>query len=265
MIKKLSVLALFLLLIGGTGAVLTFSRSNTAVQISESKTFSAAPINTVELNTDNAEVNVMVTPEETARVEVNGAGNPDNDISFDADTEGGALKIQLHEQQRKFFTIGFVSSDLTLSVYLPDKTYQSIYITNRNGHVQLQKMDTNQMDVHVNNGQIQAKDIVAKEVKVQADNGKISLEHVDGILNGKVANGSIQVLTKDLNRPMQLASNNGSITVQTEQEPTNTTFDVHKDNGEINILNKYSGNARFGDGKNLIKLKTNNGKITVTK
>jgi len=64
---------------------------------------------------------------------------------------------------------------------------------------------------------------------------------------------------------MQLKSNNGSITVETEKEPTNTAFNVHKDNGVINILNKYSEDTRFGDGKNVIELTTNNGKITVTK
>lgn len=64
---------------------------------------------------------------------------------------------------------------------------------------------------------------------------------------------------------MKMKSNNGSITIQTEKEPTNTAFYVHRDNRVINILNKYNEDIRFGDGKNVIELTTNNGKITITK
>lgn len=265
MIKKLSVLALVLLIIGGTGTVLTFSRSNTVVQISEEKTFSGDAIQTVQIETDNADVEVMPTEESAVRVELAGKGNPDNKITFDADVEGDTLVVNLEEKQQKFFTIGFISSDVTLNVYLPKSTYESLSITNRNGRVQLSQLSSKKVNVRVNNGQVNAKNIASEAVMVQADNGKISLDHVDGTINGRVSNGSIKVATKDLDRSMQLKSNNGSITVQTEKEPTNTTFNVHKDNGEINILNKYSEDTRFGDGKNVIELTTNNGKITVTK
>lgn len=42
-------------------------------------------------------------------------------------------------------------------------------------------------------------------------------------------------------------------------------FDVHVDNGRINILDKYEGNTVIGKGTHVIKLTTNNGRVTVTK
>ena len=71
--------------------------------------------------------------------------------------------------------------------------------------------------------------------------------------------------TKDLDRNIQLVSNNGKISIKTEKEPTNTTFKVSSDNGSINILDKYEGNTVIGKGENLVDLKANNGKIEVVK
>ncbi|MCM3787855.1 DUF4097 domain-containing protein [Domibacillus indicus] len=265
MIKKLSVAGLILLLVGGAGSALTFSQANTPVEVAEERTISGPPIKAVKLETNNAEVEVLPTKETAVRVELAGKRKPNDTLTFQVEAEGDTLVVKVNEKQNKLFTADFVLTDLTLHVYLPKKTYDSIDIANHNGQVELGQLSARKVNVQLNNGKVNVKNTASNEVKVKADNGEILLEHVDGTINGKVANGRIHVLTKDLDRPMQLESHNGSITVQAEQEPTNTTFDVHKDNGEINILNKYSGNARFGDGKNLIKLRTNNGKITVTK
>ncbi|MCI2253396.1 DUF4097 domain-containing protein [Domibacillus sp. PGB-M46] len=261
MIKKLSVAGLILLLVGGAGSALTFSQA----EVAEKRTISVLPIRAVELETDNAEVEVLPTKETAVRVELAGKRKPNDNVTFQAEAKGDTLVVKVNEKQNKLFTADFVVADLTLHVYLPEKTYDSIDIANHNGQVELGQLNVRKVNVQLNNGKVNVKNTASNEVKVKADNGEVLLEHVDGTINGKVANGRIRVLTKDLDRPMRLESYNGSITVQTGQEPTNTTFDVHKDNGEINILNKYSGNTRFGDGENIIKLKTNNGKITVTK
>lgn len=71
--------------------------------------------------------------------------------------------------------------------------------------------------------------------------------------------------TTTLNQPIQLETNNGWIEIETENEPTNVTFVVQVDNGSINILDKYKGSTVIGNGENLVKLKTNNGKIQVLK
>lgn len=63
---------------------------------------------------------------------------------------------------------------------------------------------------------------------------------------------------------IDLECNNGKIMIKTENEPTNTTFDVHVDNGKVDILGKHEGNTVIGKGENLVKL-PNNGKIEITK
>ncbi|WP_050183935.1 DUF4097 family beta strand repeat-containing protein [Domibacillus robiginosus] len=265
MVKKISIVALALLLIGGVGSAITFSKANTGLLVSEKKQFSAANIKDVQLETENAVVEIIPIKDANAKIELTGKRNPDYTLDLDADVRGDTLTVKLDQQQRKWFNFSFVFSSLTLKVYLPEKTYQSMRVTNDNGRVMLGQLPVKKLNVQTNNGQIDLQDIVSDEVTVQADNGKISVDHVEGALKGRLSNGSIKVLTRDLDRPIQLKNNNGSIVIETETEPTNARFEVHKDNGHINILDQYNGNARFGKGENLIQLTTNNGKIEVTK
>lgn len=265
MFKKISILALILLLIGGAGSALTFSKANTALLVSEEREVSAVNVKDIQLETDNAAVEIIPVKASAAKIELTGKRNPDYTMDFEAEVQGDTLVVKLDQQQRKYFNFNFVFSTLTLKVYLPEKTYQSMRITNNNGRIELGQLPVKKLNVQTDNGQIDLRDIVSDEVTAEADNGKILIDHVEGTLKGRLSNGSIKVLTKDLDRPIQLKNNNGSIVIQTETEPTNARFEVHKDNGEINILDQYSGNAQFGKGENLIELTTNNGKIEVTK
>lgn len=265
MIKKISIVALALLLIGGAGSLVTFSKANTALLVSKEREVSVANVKDIQLETDNAAVEIIPVKEDTAKIELTGKRNPDYTLDFEADVQGDTLVVKLDQQQRKFFNFSFIFSSLTLKVYLPEKNYQSMQVTNNNGHVELGQLPVKKLSVQTDNGQIDLRNIVSDDVTVEADNGKISIDHVEGTLKGRLSNGHIKVLTKDLDRPIQLKTNNGSIVIQTEKEPTNVRFEVHKDNGKINILDQYSGNAQFGKGENLIELTTNNGKIEVTK
>ena len=53
--------------------------------------------------------------------------------------------------------------------------------------------------------------------------------------------------------------------LQTKKEPSDVQFNVSVDNGKVDILNKYDRDAVIGKGKNMIKLATHNGSISVIK
>jgi len=158
-----------------------------------------------------------------------------------------------------------MTESLTIKVTLPEKQYKSMMIHTDNGEIQAAGLNADQLTADTNNGRIELKEIASKNVEVEADNGKLMLDHVSGKIKGKTNNGQINVKTIDLERSIQLETDNGRIEIVTEKEPENVAFDVHVDNGRVNILDKYEGNAVIGDGDHVIKLKTNNGKISVTK
>ena len=73
------------------------------------------------------------------------------------------------------------------------------------------------------------------------------------------------LLQTNLDRPIDLSTDNGRIEIMTTTEPTNGIIDVKTDNGKIDVFGKKNEQTVFGEGKNLIKLRSDNGGITVKK
>jgi len=104
--------------------------------------------------------------------------------------------------------------------------------------------------------------ITAVMVNAETDNGEVSLEHVEGNINGDVNNGRIYLQTSHLDT---LETDNGNIDIETEKEPTNAILDIKTDNGKATVFGSTNWNTVVGDGDNLIELNTNNGEINVVK
>ena len=262
MVKKLSILALLLLLIGGIGSFFTFSQINQE-EITTEKTVSSDMVNEVHIQTDNASVEVLPTSDTEIKVELVTKGVNVSKLDFTAKVEGKKLTIRLKEHST--FSIGFNIRSSHLYVYVPQKTYDSFVVENDNGKMKMSELNIKNLKVRTDNGRIELNKIVAENVDVKSANGKLELNDVDGNLKGSSNNGKISLTTNDLDRNIQLESKNGKITIKTDKEPTNTTFKVSSHNGKINILDKYVGNTVIGKGENLVDLKSNNGKIEVIK
>ena len=258
--KKLSILALILLLIGGIGSF--FSQTNKE-EISTVKTVSSEMVKEVNIQTDNATLEVLPTSDTEIKVELITKGLDVSKLDFTAEVEGNKLTIRLKEPST--ITIGFNIRSSHLYVYVPQKTYDSFVVENDNGKMKMSELNIKNLKVQTDNGRIELNKIVAENVDVKSANGKLELNDVDGNLKGSSNNGKITLTTKDLDRNIQLESANGKISIKTDKEPTNTTFKVSVNNGKINILDKYEGNTVIGKGENLVDLESNNGKIEVIK
>jgi len=264
-IKKVSIVALLLLIVGTVGSLLTFRTANKTESVSMEKVIDNQNITSVQLDSDNAEVKIIPTNDTVPKVTLSGRGKPGTKQSFSTSVNGNTLSIKQKYQQLKFFNFDFLTTKLTLKVFLPEKQYNSLKIENNNGVVQLNNMKINHLNATTDNGRITMKNVSTILTYVESNNGQINLDHVDGKIKGRTDNGKISLITKDLDHKLDFGTDNGSILIQTEKDPTNVTFTTHTDNGSINILGKYNGNAVIGNGDNLIKLSTDNGSITVTK
>ncbi|WP_099156705.1 DUF4097 family beta strand repeat-containing protein [Virgibacillus ndiopensis] len=263
-IKRISIIALILLLVGAIGSIITFNSINKPVSVSEEKIINTNDFTDIEIEADNEKVEIVSTDDQTTKVELVGRSTEQIQNQLKVEIEENTLSITL-ENEKLFNFFHFMDSNLTLKVSLPEKVYESLQVDIDNGTVYAEQLNIKAVKGETNNGHIEMEDIVATTINVESDNGKISLENVSGEINGETNNGKIYLETNDLDRPITLECDNGSIEIETENEPANATFNVRVDNGHINIFDKYSGNAVFGNGENLIKLTTNNGKIKVTK
>ncbi len=148
---------------------------------------------------------------------------------------------------------------------MPEKQYKNLQVKSDNGRINVEDLQGEVVLLETDNGQILVKNVVANTVNVETDNGKVVLEHVEGKIKGTTDNGHISLITKKLDWPIDLATDNGSIEIKTETEPENARIDAKTDNGKVAIFGDRDKYVTYGKGKYLIKLLTDNGRITVTK
>lgn len=283
--KSFSIIAGIIFIIGIIGSLFTY-RSIAAVPISEEKVINNNNVSSVIIDTNNVRVNINPTTDSNIKVKLDGEVNPNVKRTLATDEEDSKLLISYKEKQQSWFNfnISEVLAPLTLNVYLPEKQYDSLKVSNGNGYVSAKKLNIAHFNINTNNGRIELreinsqkiiseanngimefKDIMAQNIHVESNNGRMMLEHVEGEIEGQSKNGSLTLKTNELDRNLNFTTHNGKINIETEKEPTNVQFNVSVHNGSANILDKYNGNTVIGKGENLIKLNTHNGNITVKK
>ncbi|SFC90636.1 Putative adhesin [Bacillus sp. OV322] len=261
-IKKLSILAALLLIIGIAGALLTY-QSGKEVRISQNKTAADSNYKNVVIDTDNAGVEIQPISSGPAKAVLSGKSSDQKQLDFTIKKEGSTLKIKVKEKQRKFYNFDFSFTSLKLKVYIPQKQYRSLTVHNDNGLIKAKDMKTDSLTLIVNNGYVDLKNIQSKHSSISADNGRMFLDKVTGDVKAAANNGEIKMIASDLERNITLDCDNGKVSIKTEKEPRNAAFHVRADNGKINILDKYQHDAVLGSGKYKIRLTTNNGSIEV--
>ena len=264
-IKKLSIAALILLVVGVAGSLLTFKSMTKTVTVSEQRVMEHQDITDILVTSDNSQIEIIPTKETNIIVELSGKIAKTKKHTFEAETEGQTLKVRLREIQRKFPNFGFFTGSLVLKVYVPEKTYDVLDVQLANGRVKARELDVKSAQVSTINGRIELQNIQTSNIEISSQNGQILLDEVEGDMKGSVTNGSISLKTGNLTRPISLDSVNGKITVITDKEPENVTFDVNVTNGNVNIFGKTTKSALIGNGENLIRLSTVNGSINVKK
>ncbi|WP_144461676.1 DUF4097 family beta strand repeat-containing protein [Siminovitchia fortis] len=282
-LKKISVIALALLIVGIAGSVLTFKSKMTTADVSEAKTIHDSHFTKIDVKTTNSRIEIIPTKDSTVTAELSGKRGKGKKFKFDADVKGDTLYVKLKERQM-LFTFD-ITPPLALKVYIPEKEYDSIRLKSDNGRISTEKIrakefaaDTDNGRVKLkdiqgsnvtavsNNGRIEAKSVKASSFTARSDNGKIILEDVEGKISGITNNGHISFVTDNLDRSIELETDNGGIEIQAAKEPKNASFDVRVDNGKVDIFGQtFRGDASIGKGENKIKLITNNGSVKVTK
>jgi DUF4097 and DUF4098 domain-containing protein YvlB len=265
MFKNKLVISLLLLLVIAGGITFMFKTMDVFAQNDDKKkVVEDSSFTNIEVSTNNAEVVIVPTKSSDATVEYLGASKKAK-YNFEVDVKGDILSVHLKQKRRIFFWFGFHSRDLKLVVSVPEKQYENIQVKSNNGLINVENLQAEMVLLETDNGKILLKKVVANSVAVETDNGQIVLDHVEGKIKGTTDNGQISVLTNKLDWPMDLATDNGSIEMKTESEPANATIDSESDNGKIIIFGNEIKRSTYGEGKHLIKLRTDNGSITVTK
>jgi len=105
--------------------------------------------------------------------------------------------------------------------------------------------------------------IEADSIYAESDNGRIEFDQVDGEITAITDNGRIVLAGEDLDRNIDFQTDNGSIEITTAQKATNATIFAKTGHGRIDVYGERNSRSRFGAELHQIKLKSDNGRITV--
>jgi len=261
--KVFIIVVLVLFVVGGLTVI--YNIGDHFVNNAKKKVIDDQSFTSIEILTTNATVEIVPTKDAVTTVSYSGKAKKKSKFIFEADVKENTLSVQFKEKRRIFFNFGFSSLNLKLIVKVPEKQYDRIQAESDNGRIKVENIQTKELALETDNGTIELKMIDATAVNVKTDNGAIILDHVDGSIIGRTDNGRISLVTNNLDRPIELTTDNGKIEIQTEKEPANATIDVKTDNGRIDVFGYENKHTKFGNGEHLIKLRTDNGRITITK
>ena len=247
------------------GAISLFQVWNNFVEGSNKKEIGDESFTSIDVLSDNAAVEIISTNSSETTVEYIGEKRRNTKFDFQANVKNDELTVKLKEKRWGFLSFDLSFSKIELLIKVPEKQYDMIKINNNNGKIKAENMKAKDIKFETDNGRIELKNVDTVTTQVDSNNGKILLEQVSGEIIGKTNNGGIMLVTDNLDRPIYLTTDNGRIEIQSTKEPTNVVFDVKTDNGKIDIFGKSNEQTMYGTGKHLIKLRTDNGRITVTK
>ncbi|QFG00614.1 DUF1700 domain-containing protein [Psychrobacillus glaciei] len=254
----------------------------------------------VVMNIDHG--SLYVFPSETDETTVELIGENDK-LEFTANVINDTLSIQLKTKKFQLFNFLFFIKELRVNVSLPKKLYASIImktdngriraekilgkaikassdngsiglkefaatvleVETDNGRIEIDKVQTDKLSTQTDNGRIELRNVDAEQIITETDNGRIMMENVNGDIIGKTDNGRISLLTASLDRMIQLKTDNGSILIETENDPTDVSIHTKTDHGRVSVFGEKNSRTVFGNGSNTIQLSSDNGKITVMK
>ena len=264
--KRIALIFSFVLLIVVLLVIFFMSNSvNSFINDSTKKEFEDSSFSDIEVISNHAVVEIISTKDSITTVEYTGKKKKNAKYIFTAEIKNDKLSVQLKEKRKSFFSLGFYSSEILLTVKVPDEQYNLIKVNGDNGKIIAENINTENLVLETDNGNIELKNVEASSVNVETDNGKITLDQVSGDIFGETDNGGISLVTSNLDRQIELTTDNGRIEITTENEPTNASIIAETDNGVVKVFGKENKHTTFGQGKHLIKLKSDNGRITVTK
>lgn len=213
------------------------------------------------------------------------------------------LVISLTEETKSWgiFSITRGMNTPTLTVELPDRLYEKIQIssehgritgerlaatefeaetdngsinfsrigagnfkaTSENGDVRLNSIQAKNIEVETENGKLVLHDIQSGNVKATSANGAIAMKEIDGVVHAQTDNGRIHLVADNLDRAIELETDNGAILLETRKQPENATIRAEVDWGSISVFGSKNAKTIFGSGQHPIDLQSDNGSITV--
>ena len=268
--KRLTLIMGILLIIGLIGSSVTNNRDG--VKTTFNDRIAINKLDTAEVNALNTivegigQVQVRPTEGEEILVTLEGKGGRrqiDKKFTLTTEIEKSKLTVHLEYNQFGFFNFSFLSNLLQLTVYLPEKQYESLTINSDVGEVRVDQIQTRELKVDVSVGSIEIDQMISETTKLNSNVGTITVNHLEGSLEAQVNVGKVKLSSDTINQNIDLQVDVGSIEVELDNEPENVMFSTAIDLGSTKLFGDTMSSKLIGSGENLVNLSANIGDITV--
>ncbi|GIN58769.1 DUF4097 family beta strand repeat-containing protein [Lederbergia ruris] len=297
MVKKISIIAALLIVIGAIGSIITFS---SVQKKADSLTTQLDDIQFSHLKVDVRNVDVELVPSQgEVKIDVSGANSQKLMDGIKIDQQEDTLILQSDRKRTKWFSFGFNSSS-KIKLFLPEKEYKTIelnshssdlYLANITGKdIQIQtrngdivannisshlftaktssgdiSLDAMTTDIHTKttNGDTTLSNIQAKSIHSTSGNGDILLKDVSGEVQAENKNGDFTIKNQQITDPITAKAKSGDILITAEKYPENVQFETASKVGDILIFGKRQQIINNQNPGILIQLETTTGDIIV--
>lgn len=271
---------------------------NSASPTSEVITIQDDSFTKVDIEVQHGSLTVL--PSDTAETRIELTGTKEK-LELTAEVLGDTLRVKLKNKAHWLFLFNFNTKGVALNVFIPKKLYQSISMKSDNGRIHAEKLIGKQIECRTDNGRIELAELAATlleaetdngrieiskvqsdRLKAKTDNGRVTMRHVeaesiysesdngriefdqvDGEITAITDNGRIVLAGENLDRNIDFQTDNGSIEITTTHKATNATILAKTGHGRIDVYGERNSRSRFGEELHQIRLKSDNGRITV--
>jgi len=252
----------------------------------------------VDIQVQHGSLTLLPSANSVTTVELTGANER---MELEAEVIGDTLVVKLRNKFHWSFLFNFNVKAVALRVFIPKKLYQSIamktdngrietekmlcksmtaetdngrvvvtevatsflHAESDNGRIEIEKVQTDLLKAKTDNGRVSLRYVDAETVYAESDNGRIELEEVSGEVTAITDNGRIVCNSEEINRNIDFQTDNGSIELHSRTTPTDVTIYAKTGHGRIDVYGEKNKKTVFGNGFHTVKLKTDNGRITV--
>lgn len=263
-IKRLSMIATLLLLIGILGSLATYKSVSKLESTTEE--FTITDFTDIEISSNAGKIELVPTNEENALIEVTGNHLKNN---FSAIVTDSTLSITYKETAKKFYNFDLAKKSASVKVYLPQKNYETISLQANNGKLIVKGVEATEITLNARDGAIDLQNIKADLLSVKAINGKLianELQATEINLNANDGSIDLQQIHAD---SLSVHSNNGRITADSL---VGTTFELKANDGRITLKDiktdsvaivSHNGKIELEEITGTISAKANDGSINL--
>ncbi|GEP81984.1 DUF4097 family beta strand repeat-containing protein [Staphylococcus kloosii] len=212
------------------------------------------------LNINGSNANVKIKQGDKFNVKSIG---PNSKYKSNAKVNNKSLNINMNQPKAIVNLNPFQRNYTQLEVTVP-KSLKSIKISGESGNIDVDGINTQSSKFKADSGQVKLKNSKLGSLNINVDTGKLVTQH-SKFQHAKIKadTGLVRMKNVPADKPIDIDVDTAYVHLSFDQAPKNSLFDVNQQEGKPDINIPSLKNKKIGNGKNIIKIRTDVGHVKI--